>query len=796
MNGLRLDRRADAMRGGYSGPAIVAGNSAKSTLVDRITSSKAGYRMPPAGPMLGAAEVALIRKWIDEGAVWPEEAPAQETRRSEHWAFQAVTRPEVPAIRGAQRVRNPIDAFVLARLEKEGVAPSEEADRATLLRRASLDLTGLPPDPRDVADFLADKRPDAYERQVDRLLRSPQYGEKWARHWLDAARYADSDGYEKDLARPYAYRYRDWVIRALNEDMPFDQFTIEQIAGDLLPGAGVEQRMATGFHRNTLTNREGGIDREELRTEQAVDRINTIGSVWLGLTVGCAQCHDHKYDPISQKEYYQLLAFVNSLEETDIDAPSEGERGPYLAAYPEYRAKRDKLLEQYGVAPLMTEWEPRVRLAAKNQGQYGGHWDLAWTVLWNDERKILFQEPEKRTQKDQDKLTDHFLEWYSAVVTKERYEELKFKELREKLDQLRKGLPSYAQAQTVEDLEERRQTHVLVRGDFRRKGIPVEPGTLAVLHPFEGGARANRLDLARWIVDPANPLTRRVIVNRAWQEFFGRGLVRTSEDFGKQGERPSHAELLDWLASDFVASGWSLKHLHRTIVTSATYRQSSAGRADLRDRDPDNVLLARQSRLRMPAELIRDAALTASGLLNPAVGGPSVRPPQPEGVAEITYGTFGSWKEDTGPARYRRGLYVHFQRSSPYPTLLNFDAPDSNVTCLRRRRSNTPLQALNLLNDPVFVEASRALALRVLNAPPSERTGRLYRLCVGRAPSDREAALVSDYINEQRRILSNEPKQTAALAPFVPDGATQLDTAVWTGASRLVLNLDEFITRE
>jgi hypothetical protein len=758
-------------------------------------------RMPPAGPGLKQEQVATLRRWIDEGAVWPATASSKSTiqPRSTHWSYQPIQRPQIPTVKAAQSARNPIDAFILARLERDGIAPSAETDRRTLIRRVSLDLIGLPPSLDEVEDFVADRRPEAYERVVDRLLQSPHYGEKWARHWLDLARYADSDGYEKDLPRLSAWRWRRWVIDSLNQDLPFDEFTVEQIAGDLLPNATVEQKVATGFHRNSLVNREGGIDREQLRVEQAVDRTNTVGSVWLGLTVGCAQCHDHKYDKISQKEYYQLFAFFNPAEDNEIEAPLPGEVGPYLRTLKEYQKKRQELIKEYGVEPLQKEWEPRVIDASRNPGKYGGDWDLAWTVLWNDERKILLKNPAERTRKETDKLTDHFLEWYSAVVSKERYTQLKFKELREKLTKLRETYPALTEASGIVDTPSPLKPHVLIRGDFRNPGIEVQPNVLAVLNPLRAGDKPNRLDLARWIVAKDNPLTARVAVNRMWQALFGIGLVSTPSDFGTQGERPTHPQLLDWLAAEFRDSGWSMKHMHKLIVQSATYRQSSKARKELETIDPGNRLLARQSRIRLEAELLRDSALSVSGLLDPSIGGPSIRPPQPAGLTNLGYGNFVKWPESTGRERYRRGLYIFFQRTVPYPQLMMFDAPDSNVSCPKRERSTTPLQALNLLNDPVFFEAAQAMAARLWRENPGADANRLdtaFRLALGRHPSAVERDRMLSYLDQQRRRFEKESALSASLFPGKLEGASSSEVSAWVVLSRAILNLDEFLTRE
>ena len=800
MSGLRLDHPEAALAGAYSGPVIKPGNSAGSRLI-QVVSGEGKVKMPPAGPGLKPEQIATLRRWIDQGAIWPATLPLKSAvpARGGHWSYQPILRPELPPVKGAQFVRNAIDAFVAARLEHEQIAPSEEADRRTLVRRVGLDLIGLPPTPAEVEAFVTDSRPDAYERVVDRLLRSPHYGEKWARHWLDLARYADSDGYEKDLPRPYAWRWRKWVIDALNDDQPFDQFTIDQIAGDLLPNSTVEQRVATGFHRNSLTNREGGIDREQLRVEQAVDRNNTVGSVWLGLTVGCAQCHDHKYDRISQKEYYQLFAFFSPAEDSEVEAPLPGEIGPYLRSLAEYQKKRRELIKEYGVEPLQQEWEPKVIDASRNPGQYGGDWDLAWTVLWNDERKILLKKPSERTRKEADKLTDHFLEWYSAVVSKQRYTDLKFKELRDKLAKLREAHPALTEAPAITNMQSPPKAHVLIRGDFQNPGIEVQPGVLAVLNPFSAGTKPNRLDLARWIVAKENPLTARVAVNRMWQAFFGRGLISTSSDFGTQGERPTHPELLDWLAAEFQEGGWSVKHMHKLIVESATYRQSSQSRKDLENRDTDNRLLARQSRIRLEAELLRDSALSAGGLLEPSIGGPSIRPPQPAGLTNLGYGNFVKWPESTGSERYRRGLYIFFQRTVPYPQLMMFDAPDSNVSCPKRERSTTPLQALNLLNDPVFFEAAQSMAAGLWREnlkTDADRLDAAFRLALGRLPSAQEKDRMLSYLDLQRSRLRNEPKLAAALFAGEVEGASRTDLAAWVALTRAILNLDEFLTRE
>jgi len=776
-SGMRLDDRGTLLKGGYSGkPAIIPGNSSASPLIQRVSGLPGITAMPPAGPRLSTEQIAVLRAWIDQGAPWSDsQAPvAVASGRTGHWAFQTIRRPAVPSGEA-----NPIDAFVHVRLRKEGVAPSPEAPKNVLLRRVSLDLIGLPPTTEELAEFLADSRPDAYERQVDRLLASPHYGEKWARHWLDQARYADSDGYEKDWSRPYAWRYREWVIDALNRDLPFDRFTIEQIAGDLVPNSTVEQKVATGFHRNTLTNREGGIDNEQFRFENLVDRTATTGTVWLGLTIGCAQCHDHKYDPLKQKDFYRLAAFFDNVEEVDIDAPMAGELGPWLATRAEYRAKREELLRAYHVPELQAAWEKDMLRAAAHPGERTD-WDLAWDCLLKlteggDGEKILRKDAATRTQREREILTDHFVRNYHFAVGDNKYKELKFDDLDKKLRELYASYPQLTRAMTVAESPQRHPTKLRVRGDYKNPGITVEPGVPEVL-PQIDGTHPTRLDLARWIVSRENPLTARVAVNRIWQEYFGQGLVKTSEDFGTQGDQPTHPELLDWLAAEFMDSGWSLKHMHRLIVTSETYKQSSNARPELESRDPGNTLLARQSRLRLPAELIRDEALSTSGLLYLEVGGPSVRPPQPKGVSEIGY-SGNHWEESTGRDRYRRGLYIHFQRTTPYPLLANFDAPKGTVTACRRPRTDTPLQALNLLNDPVFLEAAQALAEQVQPGLDfSLSLTRLFLRVLDREPGDGETQRLRSYFDQERKQFGED--------------------AAWTSVASVLLNLDEFIVRE
>jgi hypothetical protein len=776
--GLRLDDGTAALRGGNGGAVIKPGDAAGSRLLALVAGLDPETRMPPKGkPGLTAEQVGVLRAWIEQGASWPRGEVAVAVTHSSHWAYQPVRPPVVPAVKDASKVRDPIDAFVLARLEKEGIAPSPEADRNSLLRRVTLDLTGLPPTPEEVDAFVNDRGPDAYEKVVDRLLASPHYGERWARHWLDLARYADSDGYEKDTGRPHAWRYRQWVIDALNRDLPYDRFTIEQLAGDLLPGATPEQKAATGFHRNTLTNREGGVDQEQFRVEAVVDRVNTTAKVFLGTTLGCCQCHDHKYDPFSQREYYQLFAFFNRDQEVDLPAllPGEAERLANAKAAHAARLKElESALGDYRAKQLSVaekEWEAKLTLPELR--------GLPAPV-----REALLVDPEKRSAEQKKVVED-----YHAKVDK-------------KLGSLTKAVANHKKAEPGPTLAQElklgpvRATRVFVRGDFLHPGVEVSPGTPAVLPPLAAAGTPTRLELARWIASADNPLTARVAANWVWQKFFGRGLVATPEDFGTQGEKPSHPQLLDYLASELVRQKWSLKALHRRILLSTIYRQTSKTRPELAQRDPYNVLLARQTRMRLEAEAVRDAALAASGLLVRTVGGPSVRPPQPAGISDLTYAGSARWVESRGPDRYRRGLYTWFQRTSPYPMLMTFDAPDSNVCVVRRERSNTPLQALTLLNDAVFVECAQALGRRLAaKGTVAERVAHGMRLCVGREPTPAEVNRLSRLYSDLLALCQADPAAAEKLAGKDATG-DPAEAAARAALARALLNLDEFVTRE
>jgi mono/diheme cytochrome c family protein len=755
--GLRLDRADAALAETESGTrAVVPGRADQSELIARIASTDPDLRMPPAssGHTLSAEQIDLFRRWVDSGAKFDD-----------HWSFRPIARPQPPTVRNSARIRNPIDTFVQAKLEKLRIEPSPEAARTTLARRLSLDLLGLPPEPVDLAEFLADSSPDAYERYVDKLLASPHFGERWGRHWLDLAHYADSDGYLGDGFRNYAWLYRDWVIDAVNRDVPFDRFTIEQLAGDLLPDATLRERTATGFLRNTMRNTEAGVDLEEYRLKEIVDRVGTVGVGWLGLSLACAECHSHKFDPISHQEFYQLFAFFNDADDVDLPAPRPGEMELYEAK----RAPWDK-----DDARLVKQLDEKLGKQSKSFREA--------VAVEARKRKAEQTKLVESVTKSADAATRDLAAAYARHVAA-------------------KPAPPSTKVMTVAKRKNPRHSYVHLRGDYRSRGEDVVPGTPAVLPPLKArGETADRLDLARWLVDPANPLTPRVTVNHIWQQLFGRGLVATSDNFGSGGEAPSHPELLDWLAREFIDRGWSRKAMIRLIVTSATYRQSSHAREDLERRDPLNVWLARQSRLRLEAEAVRDAALAASGLLVPTIGGPGIRPPQPDYVASISRNT--DWKVSTGPDLYRRGMYIVFRRATPYPMLLAFDAPDSTVACTRRERSNSPLQALTLLNDPVFFECAQALGARLATSAGASFDDRLteaYLRTLGRKPSAAEQNRLRRFYEERLAAFTADAKlarTTVGNAPADEVADKIAERAAWVATARILMNLDEFITRE
>jgi hypothetical protein len=767
---VRLDDRASAL----SAKAIVPGSPELSEALARIFSDDPDEVMPPpkTKKSVSASEAEILRRWIAEGAEYKG-----------HWAFEPIATTEPPD------GRHPVDQFILAELQRNGIQPSPEADPATLIRRLSLDLTGLLPAPERVASFLTEHQSDpdqAVAKLADELLASPHYGERWGRHWLDQARYADSNGYSIDGDRTQ-WPYRDWVIRSINEDLPFDRFTIAQIAGDLLPNASKAQLIASAFHRNTLINQEGGTDPEQFRNEEVVDRVNTTGAVWLGLTVGCAQCHTHKYDPITHREYFELFAFFN--HGTDIN-----NTGATVEV-----AEGEMFLKDADPAKVKAIDEAKAALAkitaatAKRQVE----WEKAEVAKAAPEAKetplllALRAAPDKRTNEQKKLLVAEFAKVDQDKLAAEKT----LAEARRAL-----GLGAAVNTMVMRDLPEPRETFIHLRGSFLdhdRKTGPLRPGVPAALPALpDKTTQRNRLDLAEWLVRPDHPLVPRVTVNRVWMRYFGKGLVTTENDFGTQGTYPTHPELLDWLAHDFVANGWSMKRLHKLIVTSATYRQSSHARPDLTETDPLNTLLARQNRLRVEAEIVRDAALSASGLLHPKVGGPGVKPPQPEGVYAFTQNK-KSWTAATGPDRYRRGLYIQFYRSAPYPLLTTFDSPDFQSVCTGRVRSNTPLQSLAMANDEALFELAQGLGARLLKEVPADDEKRLERaffLCYARPPSDAERNAVASFRESQLASFRKDPVAAAAVAP---KGATDPAVAAsWTTVARALMNTDEFITRE
>jgi hypothetical protein len=787
---LRLDHREHALRPSRSGTAaIVPGQTEASELVARIRTSNPNDIMPPPelGKPLSPGQIELLERWIKDGAEYRE-----------HWSFVPPQRPPVPP----SQHPSPIDAFIEHRLQPEDLNLRPEADRTTLARRATFDLTGLPPTPEELDAFLADDSPKAYEKLVDRLLASPRYGERLAVDWLDAARYADTHGYHLDSGRDMT-AWRDGVIRAFNANQPYDQFTIEQLAGDLLPNATRDQKIASGFNRNNMVNYEGGAIPEEYHYTYLVDRVNTTSTVWLGLTFACAQCHDHKYDPISMKEYYQFFAFFNQVPERGLDG-NRGNAVPILKLpTPDQETELARLKEEFQQA----EHRLQERLPALDTAQTTWESDItsqpeSLSALPETIRTALAVPASERSDDHRNALQKHYRENISpefAALQKD------LNERRKARDDFEASIPS---TMVMAELEKPRETFMRLRGEYDKLSDKVEAATPAALLPFPEGAPANRLSLARWLVDPQHPLTARVTVNRYWQLFFGYGLVKSTEDFGSQGDWPSHPELLDWLARDFIESGWDVKRLHRLMVTSATYRQSTRAPQDLYLRDPENRLLARGPRFRLQAEFIRDQALAVSGLLEGRIGGASVFPYQPSGLWEELSMREDSHKfsaqsfvQSQGRDLYRRSMYTFWKRSSPPPQLYTFDAPDRETCTVKRPRTNTPLQALILLNDPTYIEASRKLAERLLHRDQSDadRIAFAFRLATARTPTAAEAKVLLRVLDQQRlhyrhhrddadRLLSQgDSPRDATLDP--------VELAAWTLLSSTILNLDETVTR-
>ncbi len=1028
-SGLRADNRADLLKGGDHGPALVPGKSAESILVQVLTGTHPDLaQMPKKKEKFTSEQIGLVRAWIDQGAVWAGTVAGKVSYNTNHWAFKAPVRPAVPVPSNPKWSRTPIDNFVLAKLDAEKLKPSPEADKTTLLRRLSLDLIGLPPTPEEVDAFVADKSPDAYQKQVERLLASPHYGEKWGRFWLDAARYADSDGFEKDKPR-FIWAYRDWVINTFNRDLPYDQFIIRQIAGDELPDATQDDIVATGFLRNAMLNEEGGADPEQFRMEAIFDRMDCIGKSVLGLTIQCAQCHDHKFDPVSQEDYYRLFAFLNNDHEaaTVVYTPDEqmqvanvmrqigdleaglrhatpdwearmnqwedsvrndqpdwtvvrcvntGDNGerfyqyedgsiraasyaptkwtahfrgtnnlPLIGAFrleqltdpnlpcrgPGRSIKGMSALSEFKVEAMDAtnptnkltvkfvkatadfsnaekELEPEFNDKSDKPRVYGpvafaidGKDDTAWGIdagpgRRNQSRKAVFL-PETpltftngvvlnfalmqnhggwnsddnqthnlgrfrlsvtsatnvvadplpagvreifkipRAQRTPRQTATVFSYWRTTVP--------EFQETNQKIEALWRQRPEGTPTLTLiarnaaSGENAPRTTHLLKRGDWLKPGDVMTAGVPAILQPLPPGADGSRLTLARWLVSTNSPTTARSLVNRLWQSYFGTGLLETSEDFGTRAGLPSHPELLDWLACEFMSpeakrfndeaiesvprhdprethlannslsqpSPWSIKHIQRLIVNSATYRQSSHISPALYERDPNNRLLARGPRFRVEGEIVRDIALASSGLLNPEIGGRSVFPPAPGFLFQppASYGP-KDWIEETGPERYRRSLYIFRFRSVPYPLLQTFDAPNGDFSCVRRGRSNTPLQALVSLNETTFMECARALARKTLTeggSTDADKINYAFRRALSRRPTTRERKELLSLLEKQEEHIGEGWVNAGELATGssglpdkLPDGTTPTQLAAYTVVSRVLLNLDETITKE
>ncbi len=978
-NELRLDSLAAILKGSANGRVVVPGDSEKSPIVRRILGLDRP-QMPYGSPPLSAKQVDVIRKWIDEGAHGPDSSTTLATTGPvKHWAYVKPVRPELPIVKDTAWCRNPIDNFVLAKLESQGLKPSPEASKEMLIRRVSLDLTGLPPTPQEVDAFLADHTPQAYEKVVDRLLASPHFGERWAAMWLDLARYADTNGYEKDLRR-VMWRYRDWVINAFNQDMSFREFTIEQIAGDMLPKPSTEELIATGFNRNAMTNMEGGVDPEEYYFYTQVDRVDTTATVWLGSTLACAECHNHKYDPFTQKDYYRFLAFFDNEQHVDVDADGGPHAREPMIELPtsEQAAKSKELRARISalqsvldtptpeLAAAQAQWEGEIKsaeskwailkpdhyesqggatlkLLADNSILAGGKnpdadsyevsartdltgitgvrlevmsdaslpaggpgrdpdgnfflsdFEMEAAAANNSEKpqKIAFKDAaadESQSEYKFDNLVNdkprpkgwgidtsddkstlirrgvlipdkpfgfpggtlltirlkHDMAFSKCAIGRFRISvtsmadpkvvasvpaplrvvldlpaaqrsEKQAAELaaayralapllqptRDKIAELKKedsGLGiTTSLVMGEENSFERPCTHMHIRGAFLTVGDKVCAGVPFILNSLPDDQMPNRLGLANWLVSDDNPLTARVTVNRYWEQLFGRGIVETSEDFGTQGTPPSHPLLLDWLATEFMRDGWSMKKILRLMVTSATYRQSSDATPELEEKDPYNILLARGPRFRVPAEMVRDIALDESGLLSPRIGGPGVFPYQPAGVWDTPYNR-ETWDENKTEDRYRRSIYTFVKRSAPYPSWTTFDAPSREFCTVRRVRTNTPLQALTTLNDPSFFEAAQALGREILHDGGPDATARAtygFRLCLTRRPTAPELSRILSYYHSEVAHFQDDSKDAGLVAKgYTGPSANLADAAAWTMVSNVLLNLDEAITKE
>jgi hypothetical protein len=777
--GLAFHDRSLATTESDSGAvAIVPGKPQASELIQRVSSHDELTRMPPEGEPLSPDEVKLLADWISAGAVY---AP--------HWAFVKPQRPAAPEIGTISHAHNSIDRFVLKKLDAIGLTPSPPASPAKLVRRLYLDLIGLLPPSAETTAF--ENGETEYSDIVDRLLDSEHFGERWGRHWLDLARYADTFGYERDDVRPNAWRYRDWVIRSLNCNQPYDHFLREQLAGDLLDSPSLDQRIATGLHRMNIRNNEAGINKEDYRNREMVDRVNTTSTSMLGVTLGCCQCHSHKYDPFSQTEYYQLYAFFNNIELKDADIEgTSAEQEKFKKAQAELDAHKKQLEDR---KKLIGEMTAHNSFSAWRGDDLGRTERLISLLELTDPVSAAFR------QSDSDPAT--LAEFWDSLDGRADDTSKALKQLSVQ----RRHLPKPYIMTLAEASENRRSTHVLTRGDFKLHGPQVQAGTPNVLPPLTArGEVPDRLDLAKWITSSDNPLTARVAANRIWSHLFERGIVTSVDDFGTQGEPPTHPKLLDWLAVEFMESGWDRKHLIRTIVHSATYQQSSRViEPDHPDHQhafgPDNTLFARQSRFRVESEIVRDLFLDASGLLHRRVGGPTVHPMLPAAVSDLGYKYKTRWVVSDQPQRYRRGLYIHFKRTNPYPTLLMFDGPESNVCQAMRNRSNTPLQALATLNDPVFVECAQALghSLARTQATDESRLEILGTRCLSRIPGPREVGALLQLLNAERSWYREHPDAAAGFVnEYSAHPIEDHETGAWIAVARTVLNLDEFVTRE
>ncbi|MDB5319947.1 MAG: Planctomycete cytochrome [Phycisphaerales bacterium] len=802
---LRLDTKEGAFRIKEDVAVVLPGNPAKSELVRRITTKDQDDLMPPpdSNHKLTPHQIELLTTWVQQGAKW-----------GVHWAFIPPVRPEIPPVKQKDWPRNPIDAFILAHLEKENLHPSPETPREALSRRVTLDLTGLPPTPAEVDAYLADNSPTAYDKVVDRLLASPRYGERMSWEWLDAARYADTNGYQGDSTRTM-WPWRDWVVKALNDNMPFDQFTVEQLAGDLLPSATTDQKIATAFNRNHMINGEGGRIADENRVDYVMDQSETMSTIWLGLTVGCARCHDHKFDPITQKEYYQLYAFFNNTPVTG--GGGSGQTAPVVDfTTPEQKAKLAELAEHVQQAGVpITEFEKTLFPREEKQTPDASP---AAKALSGNLVNELKRAPEKRGV---DGLRE-MVNFYKAKEPQYADALAKLKKTIEARDQFSASIP---RVMVMQDMPKPREAFILTKGAYDKPTVKVTAGTPAILpalstpgqsagsasaqsaapdpskQPTTQPSQPNRLALARWLVSPNHPLTARVTVNRYWQQFFGTGLVKTVEDFGIQGEKPLHPELLDFLATEFLRTKWNVKALHRLIVTSATYRQSSKITPDLFERDPENRLMARGARFRLPAFALRDQALAAAGLLIEKVGGPPVKPYQPPGIwEEATFGKI-AYQQDHGDALYRRSLYT-FWRRIVGPTEF-FDTAARQYCTVRQTRTNTPLQSLTLLNDPTYNEAARALAQRLLTtegSTPESRLNTAFRLLLARHPSAEEQSVLLQSLDRlKKQYTADKPAALKLLTIGESKRDESLDPtehAAYTALCTILLNLDETLTKE